>query len=536
MGRPFRWVGGSSVWSRSGSRSSGRGGRSDDGRDAGVGAGGDRDRAGSGGGLGMGAAMKTVETVIPYVPRNWAVPFHESYCRWLVLVLHRRAGKTTATLNHHQRAALNDDWERLRLLSLANFTENEIEELLDHRQYGHILPLLGQAKGVAWEPLKRIAAVVPHATPNESELSIKYRRVPKRSRASVAVTGPLNPDAHVTIVRLFGADNPDSFRGLPFSGVAYDEYSQHPPAIHGEVVSKALADHVGYAVFSGTIKGKNQLFRTYEAAKHDPAWFALWQDVDKTVATESGATIIAIRRAMEDDKDQILKGVMLQSEYDQEWYLSPSAAIRGAYYGKLLEQATKEGRVTNVPYDPALPVYDVWDLGKGPKMSVGMFQRFGRTVQMIDYHQGSESDGLPQVIALLKSKNYVWGKHFAPHDVRATDLSTGKTRLETAAKLGWPFEVVPELGVDDGINAGRLLFPKLWIDERKCQPFIDAIGSYRQEWDDKRGMFRDLPLHDWASHPADMYRYAAIVVDQMHMDRPHLVVAAPPMPTDWQAF
>src|SRR5678815_3742115 len=145
---------------------------------------------------------------------------------------------------------------------------------------------------------------------------------------------------------------------------------------------------------------------------------------------------------MEDDLDQIAKGLMLQSEYDQEWYLSPSAAIKGAYYGKLLETAIKEGRIGKVPYDPAMPVHDVWDLGKGPRMSVGMFQRFGRSVQMIDYHQGNESDGIPQVIAALKQRPYVWGKHFAPHDVRATDIGTGKTRIETANGLGWRFEVV----------------------------------------------------------------------------------------------
>jgi hypothetical protein len=119
------------------------------------------------------------------------------------------------------------------------------------------------------------------------------------------------------------------------------------------------------------------------------------------------------------------------------------------------------------------------------------------------------------VIAELKQRPYVWGRHFAPHDVRATDIGTGKTRLETAQGLGWPFEIVAEMGVDDGINAGRLLFPRLWIDEVKCQPFIDAIGQYRQEWDDRKGMFRDIPLHDWTSHPADMFRYAAVVEERM---------------------
>jgi len=486
----------------------------------------------------VATAAKQVEIEIPYKPRVWAQSFHASFRRWAALVLHRRAGKTTAALNHHQRAALDDDWESQRLRFLEpKFTKAEIDELLEHRQYGHILPLLGQAKSVAWEPLKRIAAVVPYHKPNESELSIKYPRRPKApNRYSVSQAGPLNPDAHSTTVRLFGADNPDSFRGLPFSGVCYDEYSQHPPSIHGEVVSKALADHLGYGMFSGTIKGKNQLYRTHEVAKADASWFALWQDVDKTLATEEGATITAIRRAMEDDRAQIAANLMTQAEYDQEWYLSPTAAIKGAYYGKELDLMTREGRIRHVPYDPALKVYDVWDLGKGSRMAVGMYQRYAREVRMIDYEEGAESDGIPQMIALLQRKPYVWGKHFAPHDVRATELGTGKTRLETAAALGWSFEVVPDIGVDDGINAGRLLFARLWADETKCQRFLDAIGQYREKFDPKRGIFLGEELHDWTSHPADQFRYAAVVEEEMTNERPRDKTPALPMPVHWSAM
>ncbi len=456
--------------------------------------------------------------------------------RWSVLVLHRRIGKTTGTLNHHQRYALDDDLETKRLKLLEpSFTSKEIEELLENRQYGHILPLLGQAKSVAWGPLKRIAAVVPYAKPNESELSITYRREPKfPNRVTMGLAGANTPLSQVTMVRLFGADNPDAFRGLPFSGVAYDEYSQHPPNIHGEVVSKALADHLGYGIFEGTIKGKNQLYRTYEATKDAADWLRIWQAVDVSLATEEGATIKAIARAMQDDKDQIAQGLMTQAEFDQEWYLSPTAAIKGAYYGKEIDAAIREKRITRVPYDPAVPVYDVWDLGKGSKMAIGMYQRVGRNVQMIDYLQGTESDGLPQLIQTLQKKPYVWGKHFAPHDIRATEIGTGKTRLETAAALGWAFTVVPEIGVDDGINAGRLLWPRLWVDEEKCQQFIDAIGQYRQEWDEKRGMFRDLPLHDWTSHPADQFRYAAVVEDQMTNERVQAKAPKPPRPVTGQ--
>lgn len=444
--------------------------------------------------------MTTPEVVIPYAPRNWAERFHASRVRWSVLVMHRRAGKTTAVLNHHQRAALDDGWEadRLRFLE-PSFTAADIAELLRNRKYGHILPTLTQARAVAWGPLKYYASVIPGHKPNEQDMSITY------------------PNGNV--VRLFGADNPDALRGHAFSGVSFDEYSQQPPNIFGEVISKALADHLGYAVFIGTIKGKNHLYRTYQAGKGDAAWFALWQDVDASLATEEGPTITAIRRAMDDDRALIVKGLMTQEEFDQEWYLSETAAIKGAYFAKQLMAARKERRIGLVPYDPALLVFDVWDLGKGPNLVVGLFQRTGREVHLIDREEADPGEAMPQMIARLQRKPYVFGAHFAPHDIKATELGTGKTRLETAQHLNWPFIEVPSIAVDDGIDKARLLFARLWIDEGRCAPFLDAIGQYRQEWDDKRGVFRDQPYHDWTSHDADMLRYAALVEEQMINER-----------------
>jgi len=448
---------------------------------------------------------------VPYKPRKWAVPMHASWLRWFVLVLHRRAGKTTGTINHHQRSATNDTWEATRLRKLAKFTDREIQELLRERIYAHVLPTLTQARTVAWDKLKYIAQPIGGIKISERDMSVRYP----------------GPKGSSRMVRLFGADNIDALRGFPLSGLSLDEFSQHPPGIFGEVLSKSLADHLGYCMFLGTIKGKNQLYQAHEKAKGDPEWFTLWQDINVSLATEEGGTITALRRAMQDDLDLIAKGLMTQEEYDQEWFLSPFAAIKGAYYAKQLAAAYREARIRIVPHDPALPVYDVWDLGKGPNMPVGMFQRFGREVHMIDYEEGQQSDGIEQLIGVLKQKPYVWGRHFAPHDIKATEIMTGKTRWETAKNLGWEFDIVPLMGVDDRINAGRLMFARTWFNEPRLGPFIEAIGQYRREWMQNLGRFGDKPVHDWTSHSADMFSYAAVAEDQMRADKAKAKKPAP---------
>jgi len=192
--------------------------------------------------------------------------------RWFVWVLHRRAGKTTAELNHHQRAALDNDWERARLrFLLPDALESQIKTLMERRIYWHVMPSYKQAELVAWAFLKIIADPVPGRKFNESKLRVTY------------------PNGNV--IQLLGADDPDSLRGPGLSGLSLDEYSQIPANAFGEILSKALADHLGYCIFSGTIKGTDQLYHMYEAAKDDPEWFALWQNIDESLKTESGATI-----------------------------------------------------------------------------------------------------------------------------------------------------------------------------------------------------------------------------------------------------
>jgi hypothetical protein len=130
------------------------------------------------------------------------------------------------------------------------------------------MPLRNQAKLTIWHALKHYAASVPGVEFNEADLMVRYPNGNK--------------------LQLFGADNPDALRGPGFSGLSFDEYSQHPGHLFGEVLSKSLADHLGYAIFAGTIKGKDQLFRTYERATGDPDWFALWQDADASLDGPGG--------------------------------------------------------------------------------------------------------------------------------------------------------------------------------------------------------------------------------------------------------
>ncbi|MCR4374212.1 MAG: terminase family protein [Acidobacteria bacterium] len=428
---------------------------------------------------------------MPYKPRLWAARMHQQFVRWMVLVLHRRAGKSTAILNHHQRYAMDPARELRRLRHLSpGSTDADLKKLLRGRNYAHIMPTYKQAKMVAWDMLKFYAQPIAGIKKNESELSIVY---PTGAR-----------------VQLFGSDNPDSLRGGAFSGVSFDEHSQQDASIFGTIMSKAIADHLGYAIWAGTIKGKDQLYLTYKAALDNPEWFAVWQDIDVSLATESGPTIDMLRRAMADDLQLIKDGVMTQDEFDQEWYLSTSAAIHGAYYAKELQKAKDDGRITVVPYDPAMPVDTDWDLGIADQMSI-WFSQSTRTgqVRLIDYYEAS-GEGLPHYATVLKDKGYAYGEHWAPHDIAVRDLGTGKSRLATAAEYGIRFKTCPNIGLMDGIAAVRLLLARCWFDEKHADVGLNCLRHYRKRFNKSLNEFMPEPVHDTWSHGSDAIRTLAV--------------------------
>jgi hypothetical protein len=180
----------------------------------------------------------------------------------------------------------------------------------------------------------------------------------------------------------------------------------------------------------------------------------------------------------------------------------------------------QNGQIGVYPWNRGLKVHTVWDLGVGKNMRVGFYQRDTtiNKVFRIDHIVGEGSDGLPEIIAKVKAKPYVYGKHFGPHDLDATDIGTGKTRIESARALDFVFTMVPDQTLEDGINAVPLFLDHLYVHKETNKEWIKSMKNYGREWDEKRGMYKDEPLHNWASHDADETRYAALCENKMTND------------------
>ena len=298
-------------------------------------------------------------------------------------------------------------------------------------------------------------------------------------------------------IRLFGADNYNAMRGLRFDAVCLDEMADFPASAWPTVLRPSLADRRGKATFISTPKGKNEFWELWDAAQSDPEWFTAMYKASETGILDQ-SELDAMYKAMGPDR------------YEQEIECSFEAAILGAFYGHEMKQATDEGRVSRVPYDPSIGVTTSWDLGIGDSTSIWMCQHVGAEVRLIDYYENS-GVGLDHYAKVLAEKGYHYEQHILPHDVQVKELGTGKSRLETLDALGIrDITIAPKLSVDDGIQAARSMIATCWFDAEKCNRGIEALRQYRKDFDEKNKTWRGRPLHDWTSHGADAFRYLAV--------------------------
>jgi len=145
--------------------------------------------------------------------------------RYKVIRCGRRFGKTVYAVNH--------------IIS---------EAILTGGHYWFIAPTYRQAKNIAWLIFEKYLPKELIVKRNETELSIEL------------ING-----SHIS---LKGADNPDSLRGSGLDGVVLDEYAFTAPYAW-KVVSPALQDKQGWAIFISTPDGYNHFKELYETSDPD---------------------------------------------------------------------------------------------------------------------------------------------------------------------------------------------------------------------------------------------------------------------------
>lgn len=202
--------------------------------------------------------------------------------------------------------------------------------------------------------------------------------------------------------------------------------------------------------------------------------------------------------------------------YKTVWEGECRPAVEGAIYSREIDALQKERRIRNVPYDPLLKVHTVWDLGWNDAMSIIFVQRQASEVRIIDYIEDSHRT-LDSYVAEIKDRRWNWGTDYLPHDGRSKNIQTGKSPEEILRALGRNVQITPNLDIESGIKAARMMFPRCYFDQDKTKVLVNALKRYRRMVNQTTGE-PGAPLHDEFSHGADAYRYLGVVVDRMRND------------------
>lgn len=391
-----------------------------------------------------------VQVVIPYTPRKHFIPLHMSEKRWKFVVAHRRAGKSVAAINEMIKRAL----------------ENTRQD--PPPRYAYVGPSFDQTKDLIWGYLKHFAGKIPGVKFLEGDLMC------------VLPTG--------ATIRLYGgAAAYERMRGLYFDGIMLDEFPLLHPAVFSTVVRPCLADYQGWAIISGTSNGDDHFAALRNKNRNNPKW-----DIFEIPVTHTDAL----------DPDEVIEMTqdMTPEEYAREMLCSFDAPVEGSYYGDIINDLEANDYITFVPYQPQSPVYVWWDLGIHDATALWYYQIAGGNLHFIRYEEIS-GKGLPDIALAIEKHKYVIGGHVFPHDIKARELGTGKSRYEVAMALFNNSEVVVTNlhKVEDGIEAVRSVLRIAKFDKENCELGLSALKNYHKS---KNGR----PVHNWASHGADSFR------------------------------
>lgn len=188
-------------------------------------------------------------------------------------------------------------------------------------------------------------------------------------------------------------------------------------------------------------------------------------------------------------------------------------AIIGAYYSSEMALIRKQKRIKKIPYDPRLPVFTFWDLGRNDSMAIWFMQYYAAAdeYRFINYIEGS-GESLQHYAREMQKFPYVYEMAYLPHDGEITDLTSDEnlSRADILRGLGFRVTVVPRVDLKgNAIQAVRDVLHKCWFDEVNCDQGIKCLDHRRKEWNEKRGCFTDNPVHDWSSHGGDSFEQFA---------------------------
>lgn len=373
--------------------------------------------------------------------------------------------------------------------------------------YWHMLPEYEQGRKAIWN------AVNPHTGQRRIDEAF-----PLEWRANTLDQEMLIRFKWGATWQVVGSDNFKSLVGTPPAGIVLSEWSKAHPAAWA-YLAPILLENKGWALAITTPEGRNHAHAMFEDWRKTPGYWAELQTIEDSIracraaGVEPSVTLDAVEQARK-EYHALFGEEAGDAMIEQEWYCSWAAAVLGAFWGKEIARAEQQGRICDLDIVPGYPINTAWDIGVDDPMAIWVFQHGPGWLHVIDYIESS-GHGFDYYCDWLGERGYVGGIDWVPHDARQREPGSpgGRTRIETLFALKRNPKLVPDHKPMDRINAARRLLPHVHFDEERCKKGLEALRSYKAEWDAKGRTFRKVAKHDWASHGADAFGHLAVAVE-----------------------
>ena len=412
------------------------------------------------------------------IPNQWTPMQHQmpvwqamqSGVKRAALCWHRRAGKDSFAINYLATCAMQRPGV-----------------------YWHMLPSAVQGRKVIWNGIDRHGRkVLDQAIPPA---------IRRKKRDDEMFIELING----SIIQVVGSVNFDSLVGANPIGVVFSEYAIANP-LAWAYIRPMLAENNGWAIFISTPRGHNHFHRLFKNNEEASNWFCEMRDISQTYR-EDGSPIITTE-VLEEERREGMEESLLQQEY----YVSWEGGLQGAYFTEEINDI-RNNRLGFYANDQTKYALTAWDIGVSDKTAIGVFMAHpatGHPILMDAYEDRNK--GLPHYIRHVKrwQDEYAFHWHFGPHDLKKTEYTNNRQIVDTAYDLGINFEVLFKQDVASSIDNLRAFLRVLHVNENpNTLHVLDMLQSYRRDYDEKNNVFKDKPVHDFASDSSDMMRYAA---------------------------
>jgi phage terminase large subunit len=311
-----------------------------------------------------------------------------------------------------------------------------------------------------------------------------------------------------SIIQLGGSNNVDALMGTNPCAIVYSEYTLHHPNTRG-YLNPILVENGGWEILQGTPRGKGASHQLYSLALQDKDWFVRRWTIEDTKKADGSPVV-----RLEDIEAERRLG-MSEELIRQEYYCDWNVGVQGAYYTRELDDAEYEGRLSLWDINKNLPVYTFWDIGISDATAIWFLQPDGWDLKMVYYYEktGEGFEFYARVLQELSEKyGFKYKYHYAPHDIRNRQWgASARSSLSLARDCGIHFLITPNVTIDDGLQAVKSLFPRVWFHAEHCHQGIEGLRHACREYDEVNRVFKQKPLHNWASHCHDAFRYFATV-------------------------